>query len=1201
MTALQELTHEFGDAAVASAIIESLHDHGLKVLSDTIEGRSRGFSGAQLVKAQIADASNLHRPRWCVIKYCPSAPSRHQRETRRHWAALQEASAEFRQDHLTDIAFPTVPCPQDGYVVGQFMAGGVPLGNVELNRLADCCETVWYTLLHRWTGDAYGSRPTTVAELLMSELGDAFGTDGWLRDWARSRGLLAADLLQLPGESEPLPNPWRLFTGDPPAALDRIHCLVGRAHGDLHGDNVLIPKRNGVPDPSRFRLIDLATYDGQAPLSRDLATLLISLCWRQIGESSTDSQSTFLTYLEHDERDEELGEGIPPRVRKIIDALREPTLRFVVDKHGDTDHWHRQLKISLLAQAMLHSAYENGTPDARRWCARLAGRLTRLLLGSAHTWAAGSTAFDAGEEPGRAGMVPTRTIGRLARGGSAFVDRTGPRGVLRAALDDRVTAVIVVSGPAGIGKTALVREVLMGLSRVDPDDETAALHWHDATPYGDIDVATLVQAIEPPGLSQAAGPYARARLEMALDSHRASGGLWPVVVIDSAENLLDDDHTLRDSELDLALDTVRNRPHPVIKVVLVTQHVPKATTGVAWPETAVHISLEGLEPLSLKEYFAALDPRGTYGLAVLPDDDLRRVHGRLAGNPRLAELLSAVTSSGSTGLQTHEVGSWLSLVPENEVHHRLVLKFIDHLPVEQQRVVEALAALGIPADTQLVTRVVESSVPAPRVEPVLRTLVAVRLVLECRDGRRYVRKSEIDAVLSRLADGERRMEQGGAPPRRSLLLEAVAALQERQKDEADIHGLGDLEAHFARVDVWLRAGLYDYAHSLIESMNALVCRWSSGVELRAQREAVRGRLSEEQAEMVNLAGLGNVYSFDGDFASARSAYESALTMAQKEQDREAIRAIHIGMGVMFGEHGHVAEAERHYGWAWALACEDDDEIDRAAALTGLAVCRQRRGDYWQAIADARSAFMAAYDSDAEAAFGAALRLVRWYAELNEIRYARAMLDRCDELVTAHPDPSKQADLLCVKAELYLWQDKYGEARGTAEQAISVARDYRYPVTLRRSLTVLATAHVHMSDLPAARKAIEEAARYRVAGKETVELALRAIVAHRSGRPGTAADLFQQLHDETGWRTGADASDLMAWDFTGIARCYSVLIGQEEPSTALEAFKRARPEHAAQTPGLDDRLRFLVEMLANGDPRLEPVLRELARMRPGRTG
>ncbi|MER6558799.1 hypothetical protein ABT300_13830 [Streptomyces sp. NPDC001027] len=389
-------------------IIESLRDNDLKIRSGTIEEGSHGFTGARLAKALVEHSSGPPEPSWCVIKYCPAVPLKHKRESRRHWAALREAPEEFRRQHLAEIAFPTVSCSQDAFVVGQFKADGIPLGKADPGQLADACKTIWRTMLLGWTGKDYNSEQTTVAGLLTRELGDGFKTDGWLHDWARKRGLFTPDLLELPGESEPLPNPWRLFTKDTPATRREIHCLVGRTHGDLHGDNILVPTYDGIADANHFRLIDLATYEARAPLSRDLAALLVSLCWREIGKCSPGIQSTVLTYLERDKRnkrDKRLDDGMHGWVRKIIDALRGPAFQFVLDRRGDPEHWHRQLKVSLLAQAMLHSAYSTGTPDARRWCARLAGRLTRVLLGPVNPSAARPEFFDAGEDLGKTGKA----------------------------------------------------------------------------------------------------------------------------------------------------------------------------------------------------------------------------------------------------------------------------------------------------------------------------------------------------------------------------------------------------------------------------------------------------------------------------------------------------------------------------------------------------------------------------------------------------------------------------------------------------------------------------------------------------------------------------------------------------------------------------------------------------------------------------
>ena len=97
---------------------------------------------------------------------------------------------------------------------------------------------------------------------------------------------------------------------------------------------------------------------------------------------------------------------------------------------------------------------------------------------------------------------------------------------------------------------------------------------------------------------------------------------------------------------------------------------------------------------------------------------------RLAGNPRFAELLSGIISSVPPGLQVHEIGSWLAAGPASEVHQRLVRMFVDHLPAEYQRVAEGVAALGIPVRTEAVIGALEPYVPASRIEPVLRALVA---------------------------------------------------------------------------------------------------------------------------------------------------------------------------------------------------------------------------------------------------------------------------------------------------------------------------------------------------------------------------------------------------------------------------------------------------------------------------------------------
>src|SRR4051794_30125488 len=158
---------------------------------------------------------------------------------------------------------------------------------------------------------------------------------------------------------------------------------------------------------NEFRLIDMATYHPKGPLSRDPAALLVSLCSREIGSSSDSVREASLAYLEHNRRTEHLYGTIPPEIRNIIDALREPTRKFAEGQGWESD-WHTQLKVSLLAEAMLHSAYESSSRKTARWCSRLACRLARILLGPVDPQADSTVDFDAGK---KAEAATTTAIG----------------------------------------------------------------------------------------------------------------------------------------------------------------------------------------------------------------------------------------------------------------------------------------------------------------------------------------------------------------------------------------------------------------------------------------------------------------------------------------------------------------------------------------------------------------------------------------------------------------------------------------------------------------------------------------------------------------------------------------------------------------------------------------------------------------------
>src|SRR5690349_14636273 len=57
---------------------------------------------------------------------------------------------------------------------------------------------------------------------------------------------------------------------------DHVMAILGRAHGDLHPDNILLPM-SPVVDASAYRLIDLSDYSPDAALTRDLVHLTLAV------------------------------------------------------------------------------------------------------------------------------------------------------------------------------------------------------------------------------------------------------------------------------------------------------------------------------------------------------------------------------------------------------------------------------------------------------------------------------------------------------------------------------------------------------------------------------------------------------------------------------------------------------------------------------------------------------------------------------------------------------------------------------------------------------------------------------------------------------------------------------------------------------------------------------------------------------------
>ncbi|HEV2633603.1 MAG TPA: AAA family ATPase [Actinocrinis sp.] len=1192
MITTDRLTDIFGDAAATVLEYLDLQDRTLEV-DDSVHLQI-GRSGARLAVVVLSNRTDPKMPIRCIAKLSQPTQNRPSDEGRRNHAAYNSSPKDFTKNHLTELVVAPIPLPGGAQVIVQAIAGGSltrvrPLSTLDSTTLAQACDEIRLGLLQGWVDNDYEHRSRTLAELLDLELRDSIQPAGWLQQWAADRGLLDPDHGWLEtAPNEVLPNPFRLLRPDYPPARRSLTYLVGRSHGDLHSDNILIPLLDGRPVAGGFRLIDLAAFEPQAPLSRDIATLALSLIAKQAGELGQADQVELFRCIDSDTP---TTTEACRRLSEIIRTLCSPQETPI--EHGAwQDAWQEQMRVSFLAQALLHATYDSVGADGRRWCFRLAARLARAL--------AADHAPD-GRRPFRLdpeSFANESTAGRFSslalsppdsrRGNPQFVDRDEQRVQLRSMLKDNTTRIITVTGPTGVGKTELVEKVLAELGWDNGEGAGHRVSRHDATDGTCLDMKAFLSVIEADGPTNpyAPGPLYRARMQLALTAYT---GAPLVIIIESAEYLLDDAQSLRDPDLNETLEMLSAHSHGQVKVVLVSQRAPQAGGSASWTGSVQTITLAGLPEPDFGHFLKSLDPSAERSLATLRPSQFARVYSWLDGNPRLAELLHALVNRADRGLDAQAVPAWLARMTREEVPQVLIHELIGSLAAEQRQVVEALAAFGTAVDEPAVAALLAPNLSTGQVGEALRALEQRRIIRSAPQRRYRLPRSDIEGALRHLPPGDPDALAAAGPTRRLLLHLAAKVLDAAKKDEAEVARASDLYLHFAKLDVRLRAGRCDLAHEAIMEIDQFLRRWNQGVLLRGHREAVRGKLEDPYAEMENSAALGSLYSSLGLFQDADDSYQAALSLAKAHNAREDLRRIYIRMGQMYKNQNNTGKAREHFGYGLAIAQEEGDDAatDRSAALEGYADCARNSGRFAEAFRLGDEALRIAESVEAPRALDVALKLSRWLADVGRMKEAVRMSGRARS--NAGNDSSARASCLELDAELLFRNgsargpagaDDIARAAGLARDAVETALAQRDPLVLRQAQTTLCAIYLHCDDLTAAHREIEQVARRRGEQHSLSMVALRGLVAWRREKLGQAADLFDHLRREAHRRFTADPQNFESADLLGLALCAEAMADGGSFEPAVEAFRAARAA-SEPAPGLARQLKFLVGQLGRG--------------------
>jgi tetratricopeptide (TPR) repeat protein len=752
----------------------------------------------------------------------------------------------------------------------------------------------------------------------------------------------------------------------------------------------------------------------------------------------------------------------------------------------------------------------------------------------------------------------------------------------RAALESELigprSAVVLVYGPPGAGKTTLVESVLRAT------DLGATRERYDLTADEGFGAAELVRVL---GKNTARSELVLRddplqSLRVALES-RTDPGI--AVVIDGAQRILEPiTNKISDFDLNEALAVIASRRDRRVKVVLITRQQPVAAASSRWvTDDAVHISVNRLAPEDFKQYLAILDPADTEGMQANADDlcDL------LQGMPRNANLFWAALTLPADRPAARELSRQLERSRREDRPAALARMVVDSLTSEQRGLVAAVAAYDMAVRLEDVSLLLDDTISPVRVGEMLDELAEHHVIVRLAAPPRYcLTDMEILDALER--DGHNLL---------ALRRKAANLLSNRRKLKAHVRGPRDLTVEFTELRLTLRNRDWLAAYDRIQALDEYLVKWNASGLIMDARTEVAGRLEDDFDELRNFNALGYACASRGLPELAVEAYEKALALAET-QDRpdELRRKILTNIGDLEWQRGRIPKAECRYREALDLAVRDGDDEGRMVALSGIADCRRRHGDHEEAIRLGHEALGLARARNAYSwRIDISVKVARWLSEQKQSSAAWDLLAEATSVAGERPEPAHRARCLDGEADLHFDDGDWAAARNSATEALRQALDAHDPVTVLQARTTLAMAALCLGDLEAARTEIDRASWYRRDKRSLIVLALQALISFREDPDGGARALFETLEREATQRRKDDPEDFAAWELEAIAICGLGANRADQAAAAKEAFDRARAI-APDFPVVKERLRFMLGIVAASSP----FYREIVAAAMGRT-
>ncbi|NEC92172.1 hypothetical protein [Streptomyces sp. SID12501] len=316
-----------------------------------------------------------------------SSKGEHSIEALLHKRAWQ-ARPDFSKRHLVHQPYPPILMIDGRSIMFQETGSDFhsihTLGELPERYQASGCKKATFLILREWNDLTNAqSRITTASEYLKMELRHSLSVGRSAYRWAKAANLLPSDApfirVNFRDRELNLPNPIQVATDDHRMQGIHLEYLEGLTHGDLHLDNAVVPwPISSGPRIEQLRFIDLSAFSDSAPLTRDIVTLLLSCVFRSMrsGLSQKQQESSIALLIDHDAKLKDY----PPD--SLVDTIAEIAQIAEALPKQWKQRWHAQYLLSLQAQSLTYTSYENVGERGRGFFFQLAAHAAEAFLES---------------------------------------------------------------------------------------------------------------------------------------------------------------------------------------------------------------------------------------------------------------------------------------------------------------------------------------------------------------------------------------------------------------------------------------------------------------------------------------------------------------------------------------------------------------------------------------------------------------------------------------------------------------------------------------------------------------------------------------------------------------------------------------------------------------------------------------------------